>query len=358
MTYETDDLFTTDATAQPNNTVDISTAEAEIFQLLTDSVISHPYMQAAFDKIKAAVARNQFRSEPRHLLVIGNSGCGKSTLCDMIEDEYGGHLDEFTLGAQRQMGALIASVPSPVTPRAMACELLRRVGVNRVFHQNSQELTEELLIQVKRCKVKVVVFDEFQHLLSIGEGKDTGSSKQLREAQDWVKMLVVKSGITFVLAGMPSTAALVRSEPQLARRFTEICRLGPFPRPELTGASTIGSFVADLLLTAIVESKHFDETEWSEQDSTMACRMYMATDGLPSTTKDLVVQACLIAVQRGDRVITLAHFAKAYEETQSNLEEQNAIRRENGEPEVKAIVANPFTVSYQVVQAQVFNKPV
>lgn len=334
--------------------------QSELLRILSSCVINHPILDRAFGRVRAVIEKNEHLSEPRHLLVVGNAGCGKSTLCDLIESEYGAFDHSFHLGIQRQVGALITSVPSPVTPKAMAAAMLRSLGVTRNLYGTARELTEELVVLLKKSDVKVVVLDEFQHLLSVGENKEIGTCKQLREVQDWVKSLIVKCGVTFVLVGQPTTTALIRSEPQLARRFTEICRLRPFPRPggtdEEQGGGIIGAFVADLLFAAINETPSFDDTEWREDCPDMALRMHLASEGIPSTVKDLVVQAALIALKAGDRVIRLGHFAAAYRQTLENLNELNEIRRERGDPEVVPQVLNPFAAPVQAVRSKVFEK--
>lgn len=342
------------------------TDEAEIIRILTESVVEHQNISDAFEKIRSVVARNEHASEPRHLLLVGDAGCGKSTLCDLIDREFESSMQSTLLGLQRRSGALITSVPSPVTPRSMAAEMLRALGVTRNLGQTTRELTEELLAVFEQTGTRVIVLDEFQHLFSVGEsvevpknkrsGRGGCTSKQLLEVQDWIKSLIVKSGVTFVLVGQPSITALIRSEPQLARRFTQLCRLSPFALPDSDGPSELGAFVAALIENLILHKKGLDYTEWSASDQESGQRMHLATLGFPSAIKDLVLDACLIARRSGDDTVRLTHFAEAYKLVRENLDELSAIRRAQGDCDAVVAVINPFTAPIQSVQAELYAK--
>ncbi|ROH91767.1 hypothetical protein ED208_05110 [Stagnimonas aquatica] len=350
-TYDTTTLSPDCAAAN-----DLPPNEALLLERLSSAVINHPEMAHASRLVDSVIAMNRHYSEPRHLLVIGDSGCGKSTLCDLIENRYGTFDQEFRLGVQRNVGALMTSVPSPVTPRSMAIQMLRSMGITRRLNQPTQALTEELIEQFRQCDVRVVVLDEFQHLLSVGEGGEKQAPKQLRQVQDWIKTLIVKSGVSFILLGLPSSTALLLAEDQMSRRFNQIFRLRAFPMPAAKKPSTIGAFVGDLLFCAVNELSFFDDAVSFEDQSYNALRIHLATGGVPGPIKDLVINAARHALVRGDRIITLAHFASAYESVSRSLETQNEVRRENGEPGLPTSVINPFTAPEQWVLSQAYQK--
>lgn len=337
--------------------VELSPNEGMLVGHMSAAVINHPDMDHASRLVDSVIAMNRHYSEPRHLLVIGDSGCGKSTLCDLIENRYGTFDQEFRLGIQKNVGALMTSVPSPVTPRSMATQMLRSMGVSRRLNQPTQALTEELVEQFKQCDVRVVVLDEFQHLLSVGEGGQKQAPKQLRQVQDWIKTLIVKSGVSFILLGLPSSTALLLAEDQLSRRFNQIFRLRAFPMPDAPKKpSMIGAFVGDLLFSAVNELSFFDDAVSFEDQSCNALRIHLATGGVPGPIKDLVINAARHALARGDRIITLNHFALAYESVSRSLETQNEVRRENGEPGLPKSVVNPFRAPEQWVLSQAYQK--
>lgn len=325
--------------------------DARIKKVLSEAIIEHTILRKAVKAVGRAIRDNANYSEPRHLIIVGESGCGKTTVCDTIAAQHVTFDAEFKLGVQRKVGALMMSIPSPVTPRSMAAELLRELGITRALHGNTRELTEELLILLKQCDVEVVILDEFQHLLSVGSSMPAGSScKKLREVQDWVKSLIVKSGITFVLLGLPETTALVWSEPQLRRRFNQIYRLRPFPQPTQKDPGELPLFADDLLGLALQKLTCFDDVVEFSGQLDHAERLYFATGGNPSHVKQLIIDAARRAFRRGSRAITLGDFACAYD-TFSGL--NDARLDTNAAGDASGLVfpdCNPFSAPLDVVR--------
>lgn len=106
----------------------LSTPERTIIKTISETVVSHPMIQEAFDGICRAVSENEVISDRSHLLIIGESGCGKSTLCDLFARKFRPVTQEFQLGLQLNQVALMTSLSSPLTPRFMAKTILRALG--------------------------------------------------------------------------------------------------------------------------------------------------------------------------------------------------------------------------------------
>lgn len=118
--------------------------------------------------------------------------------------------------------------------------------------------------------------------------------------------------------GMPPLVELIEADEQMARRFSKIYYLKPFPVPTQTeeagesSANVLGGFV-DTLLNTACQLDYFDEYESFGNNPDNAARIYLATAGTPARINSLVIAAARQAYDAGDRRITLGHFAKAYQ---------------------------------------------
>lgn len=201
----------------------------------------------------------------------------------------------------------------------------------------------------------MIFLDEFQHLLALGRGSVQGANQHLLAARNWIKSVIVATHVTFVLMGMPETLALIDDEPQLERRFTHLLHLSPFEPPSEKQKGMV-EFVDDLLAAAVVELNLFTNAELFESDEDNAIRLYAATQGVPSTIKDMVIRAALVAYRRPSKVITMDDFANAFVELrQARLEVKAAqLKQEKRLSLAKAVegrVVNPFCAKDDELQA-------
>lgn len=332
----------------------LSAEEHHFIEAMSAGIIMHTRLQAARELIQRAAAENGALSEPRHVLVLGESGCGKSTLLDMFTEELPPKEEVFKLGMRAQQTALIFSLSSTITPRSMAIQILRALGDHSALNGTCQELTERLLLYIRQCNVQLIFMDEFQHLLALGRGSASGANKRLIEARNWIKTVINATHVTFVLLGMPDALALIDSEQQLERRFTHLFALNPFDPPSADRQEMV-HFADTLLKRAVSSLPTVHSAEWFSHRPDDASRLYLASGGMPSVLKDLVIRAALIAYRAHASEITMTHFASAFVEVrQARLEMEAArIRREKRQTLASAMkgrVLNPFTARWDEVR--------
>ncbi len=320
--------------------------EHKLIENLSTNIIMHSSLQSAHDAICQAVAENEVLSEPRHVILIGDSGCGKSTLLDIIRAEHPPKEECFQLGVCLQQTVLMLSLPSTITARSMAIEMLRALGDKSSLNGTCQELTERLIRYIKQCNVKVIFLDEFQHLLALGRGSVQGANQRLLTARNWIKSVIVATHVTFVLMGMPDTLALIDQEPQLERRFTHLLHLSPFNPPSDADVRMV-NFADELIGNAVLKLGFFNSADRFTANEDHAARLYAATQGVPSSIKDLIIRAALAAYRGRSSAITMGDFAKAFAELrQARLEvKATQLKQEKRLSFAKAVegrVVNPF----------------
>jgi len=297
----------------PNNAL-LTNEEAEIVKTLSTLVVLHDRLIRAQEVVRNAIAENKAQGEPRHTLVLGDAGCGKTTLLNAIQQKLPPVDDTFTLGVKRKQPLLKVSLPGSITTRSVALHMLRAVGDTSSLHGTCFDLTERLKQYIETCEVELIWLDEFQHMLALGSGTRRGASKRLSEACNWIKGIINDTKVSFVLMGTMETMAIIDHDSQIERRFTHLATLEAFPMPT-SGSSEMVTFVDQLMLEAVEELRFFDTAEWLEDRPIDATRLWVATEGVPSRIKDLLIRACLNAKRRDSRVIAMVDFTAAFQDT-------------------------------------------
>lgn len=334
----------------------LTDAEADLIRKISECVIIHDALRQAHATVENAIDENQAHSEPRHALVLGDAGCGKTTLRDLIHAQMPEPEPDttFKLGIHRHQPLLSLSVPASITPRLLAIHLLAELGDKTSKHGTCYELTERLKFYIRANRVRVVWLDEFQHLLALGRGGKRGASCRLMEACNWIKSIINDTSVSFVLMGTRGTMQLLDYDDQLLRRFTHLSTsLAPF-KPPAPDTTELVDFVDELMLSCLDVLPQFDSAEWLKDRPVDAMRLWVATEGVPSRIKDLLIRAALIAHRENARLITMTHFTTAFAQTrQQRLDfEIEQARREQQKNLIQALELkslNPFAANDTVI---------
>lgn len=190
----------------------------EVIAKFKDLVIPHPQYLAAFDQVKQAFDLNDQVGFQQNLICIGLSGTGKSTLKRKIYELCPSRLTD----ERRLTPILVIDTPSLPTVKNMAEEVLLQLGDSKFNKGSAIEKTVRILDHMRRCEVKLMIFDELQHFI------DHGNKTTPKQVSDWLKSLIEQSGVSTVLMGLTQSEHILRINEQLRRRFSSRVDLLPF----------------------------------------------------------------------------------------------------------------------------------
>jgi hypothetical protein len=163
-----------------------------------------------------------------------------------------------------------------------------------------ESLTNRAARLLKHCGVELIVLDEFHHLF------DVDRAKVMTKASQWLKVLIVNTGLPVVVCGMPE-AEYVLSAEHTERRFKQRLTLRCFTWRTPQGQREFCGMLKKLDETLpLAESSGLANAD-------LAGRFYLASRGVPDYLMTLVRGAAAEAVQRGNEQIEMDDLARIFE---------------------------------------------
>jgi hypothetical protein len=148
--------------------------------------------------------------------------------------------------------------------------------------------------------VELIVMDEFHHLF------DMDRAKVMTKASQWLKVLIVNTGIPVVVCGMPEAEYILSAE-HTERRFKQRLTLRCFNWRTPQGQREFCGMLKRLDDTLpLAESSGLSE-------SAMAGRFYLASRGVPDYLMTLVRGAVAEAIGRKNERILMDDLARVYQ---------------------------------------------
>ena len=263
-----------------------------------DTVVQSPLFTEILKRIDECRLRAKYTTEPRGIIVTGDTGYGKTTIGRFYEKDYPRAVgDDGTI-----IPVLLSSVPSPATIKGMGSSLLRDMGDPLWDRGTTGNITGRLCNFIKKCKVELIILDEFQDLID----KDT--EKVLRSCADWLKHILNDTGVPMVLMGMPWAADILNVNSQLERRFSTRMALKAFGWSTEEQQNEFTGFLIMLEKGLLFPAP---STLYSGE---MPFRLFCATRGVVSNIKNLISKAAERGFERGSGCITIDLLALAYDE--------------------------------------------
>ena len=219
--------------------------------------------------------------DPDCLLLIGPTGAGKTTIYRTYAQNYPRReTDEGSI-----VPIVYTSIPAPATVKGLVEAILKKLGdplYNKGTTTNQTSRTYDLLAA---CQVELILLDEFHHFI------DRESNKVLKNICDWLKNLIINTGIPVVLFGLPESETIMTVDNwQLSRRFNYRHTLIPFPRND-SGMQLFREFLSQ------IEGQLPLEEESGLAEKSLSERIYYATDGTIGHVMTLIRKGTTLAIE-------------------------------------------------------------
>lgn len=231
----------------------------------------------------------------RCALILGESGTGKSKLLEHLASLFPERRS--VEGVIRPV--VMVEMPHHTTPVSILQSILNALGDPRPAKGNRDEKMRRVGILLKEQGVRLLLLDDFQHLV------DKGQDIVLYESAECLKEILITKGVGIVAAGLEDARRVVLSDEQLIRRS---------PKPILVPRyDWIDDSSQDELVGLLAEMRRrmsaFDLPLLEHPD--MALRIYLASGGLLGYVADILAQATWDAIDQKRRKITMNDLARA-----------------------------------------------
>lgn len=238
----------------------------------------------------------------RGIIVAERSGEGKSSLIGRalsVFREAGDkrHVIPGDVIARPGSPTLMSLVtPSPGTMKSVGLEVLEKTGYAEVSDRREKwGIWKIVRHRVELCGVRLIWFDEAQHILS------EGSRTERTEALNAIKNLMAgPSACTVILSGIETLEDIREIDPQIEGRFT-FFRLKPMTGPKERRKLT--SILTDLCATAGL---------CAPGEPTIVDRLLHGVDGRFGRSIEVMIEAIILALHQKATALDLQHFAESW----------------------------------------------
>lgn len=294
--------------------------------------IPHKLFADALQKVEDCLVSSEIAIDPNACLVTGLPGTGKSTLSRKLIRDIEEQIPPSTIvsddSIKKTKPVFYIKLDSDVTTKRLAKGMLMALGGTNVSGDGT-DLTMRLIRLLKTCETKLIILDEFHHLLL------RGAEKTKEAVCNWVKYLLDTSGVVIVILGTPDCEAIIDDNSQLSRRVCFRSQLEPFEYSLAEKAEYIKIIKA---LNKAFEK--YGEITISPMltDERMALALYVATGGLMDSIRKLLAYVLAEAHKHDKHTVGFSEFAAAY----GNLQLEGAILPQSSN---KKRDSNPFTMT-------------
>lgn len=226
-------------------------------------VIQHPRFTLAVREIARIHRRGREAGVAEGMLFVAQTGSGKSTLLNWYSSQF----PRCVLAGVTRIPVLHVDTPEAPTVRVLAETFLQALGDPAFNKGSTPDKTNRIIRLCQTCQVELILVEEFQHFF-VGN-----RVAECLRVSNWLKLLITKTRVPFVLSGLPSSAQVVRINPQLRRRFAAPHFMAPFAFGTKTERLEFRG-----LLKALSAHLPSGSIDLSEPD--VAMRMFFATHGL------------------------------------------------------------------------------
>lgn len=259
--------------------------------------IQFDHVKAILAKLKDLVETDFDQGEPDILFIVGDPGTGKTWLVKRFAANY----PRIETPDRTIVPVLVANVPAKCTLKRLPGAILQALD-SRLWNVGDEEQrSHQLETLLKKCGVKLVILNEANHLI------DRGKEKSHYLLADWIKQTSERTGVPFVLVGIPRLKVLLDVNGQLADRVREVVTVEPFgidARCKNQMVTALKSF--SLLLEGV------DRIPLTDPEN--ARRFAFATAGRLRRIRRMLVESVQVAAELPKPKIDLPVLARVFRE--------------------------------------------
>lgn len=271
--------------------------EKELIRQMQALHVDYPAFAAAESRVLRCHSRSRAKGESDGAVILGESGVGKSWLAHRILKRFPNYETEEGL----VIPCIYVEAPKKASIHGVISSVLFQTKYQGSTRMPIPQLELAMLELLVFRKVEIIILDEFQHM-------GPTENKKL-ETADWVKTIFNKSKCAVVLMGTPSSDTILRSSEcqQTAQRFKRPMLLQPFGWT----AECKGADFRRFLMMYSRPIEILANSKLSAPDT--AARLYAATGGYLRPLAYVLEEAAVLAVERGERSVTLELLQEAME---------------------------------------------
>lgn len=287
-----------------------------------------PVHHGSFNKVHLHIqkAYKSFGLEPMSCYVVGASGVGKTMLAKTAKRMI---LEQTVPNKDAEITPVIMiTFRSGAVPDQVRKDMLKKLKVDFSGYKN-EDLEELLHKQLHVCGVRLVIFDEFQHLVR-KYAKDVN-----KKACEFVKTFIDDTEIPVVLLGTPDGKKLFELFDELRTRFVEAGELVLMSCENKGSFEYFRYFIKELMANFPLETVDLSTDENIQ-------RLMLATGGNLRVLKKLLIDV-LGTNRDGQKKLVIEDYQKSYEFARSE-----ELRRNTTKGGTRII--KPFTDKLNVVR--------
>jgi hypothetical protein len=259
-------------------------------------LVKYPLFKVAIARIQEYFDSHDATAEPDCCPLVGESGSGKTTIISYFASLH----PRVDHKSGVEVPVLVAKVPARPTVKSFAETLLYQLGDPLWFRGNTVSKSIRLRELIKRCRVRLLALDEFQHFV------DVRRASIVNDVADWLKEQVEEARLAIVVSGLQRCLEVLRQNEQLRRRFGSTLHVSAFRWDIKDDRTTYRAF-----LRAVQEQlPEYDMPNLADLD--LAFRMHYASYGLIGYTMKIIRGAARMACSHPRRQITLRTLSQSY----------------------------------------------
>lgn len=273
----------------------LSTLALEVSRAVESAIIWYPGFADIRDHALRLASRTGEHKLPGGFVLSGASGMGKDTLIGSLRSIL--TPPEVLSGSSRPL--LVIETPSMPNEGALISELLEALAYPFADcgEQSIKDRTKRLVKALRACRVKLILFNEFQHTV------ENDRRKLGKALTDSMKLLYEKTGVAMCFFGTEAIERIDAINDQFATRFSGRYRLRPF---------ALDASFQGVLKGFETSMTHFEPAGiWKDP---FVRPVHAACGGVMRLVKELLTEAVIVAVNVGAKKLTLEHFAEAYQQ--------------------------------------------